>query len=95
MKIKDVIIHGFVVIFARSKLLVKLSRQIVKKFDNDSNSNMRVNGEQNLIGYLSNHAARIFKGEKIFFDVGGNIGNYTQLLYEKFKHAGGGAIFCL
>lgn len=85
-----IIISSF---FCRFENVVKLCRVIVKKHDNDGNPDINKNGELNLLLFLSKNYNNLFVAPKvIFFDVGANIGSYTNLLHNKF-HSRGGVIY--
>lgn len=90
IKIKKIIIL-VVDIFFCYKILWRFSRVIVMRYDNDCNDDMYKNGETNLIKFLastnlfSKRSNSIqFKQKEYFFDVGANLGKYSEILQHYF-----------
>jgi FkbM family methyltransferase len=93
MSFKNKILDKISFFISRFEYAVRLCRVIVRKYDNDVNSEIDKNGELNLLKFLAKNFDNLFaEPNVIFFDVGANIGSYTNLLHNEF-HSRGGAIY--
>lgn len=68
-----------------NKIIRKLKNillKIVNYLDNNNNTNFKTNGEEKFIdGFFS-----IYRNSKIIiFDIGGNVGNYSAIIFKKCK----------
>ena len=66
------------------KLLKTLYYSAIR-LDNSANTNFNKNGEQNFIQELIEELKT--KTQITLFDIGGNVGDYTQMLFDKARDA--------
>lgn len=60
-----------------------LALRIFLYLDNSGRADFETNGEKKLVKDLFEFVARTEKGPAVFFDIGANIGEYTEMLLEK------------
>ena len=84
---KKIIIY-FIRLIGSFKVIYKISKFIVKVYDNDCNPDIYSNGELNLIKFLlhsnffSNKKNSKFTQKDYIFDVGANVGEYSKILQQ-------------
>jgi FkbM family methyltransferase len=60
-----------------------LAFRIFSYLDNSGNADFDTNGERKFVENLFQRIARTDRGRYVFFDVGANVGEYTQMLLDK------------
>ena len=74
----------------RFNYFVTFCRVVVRMHDNDANSDIEKNGELNILHFFSANYDKVFGSTIVnFFDVGANIGSYTNFLHKEFYSKGG------
>jgi len=68
---------------------------LFNKLENNGNSDFYTNGEKRFIDHLFETFTATPDQQKILFDIGANIGNYTEMMMRKAKNAGIDAEFHL
>lgn len=66
----------------------KASLYLFNKVENNGNSDFNTNGEKRFIDHLFETFTNTPDQQKILFDIGANVGNYTEMMLQKAKHAG-------
>lgn len=74
--------------FFRRKLR-SLLRLLFSKLENNNNADFATNGEEFFVDNLFEYLKKNVKGESVLFDVGANLGDYTQILLDKSAQING------
>lgn len=59
--------------------------------ENNGNINFATNGERRFVENLFSHLEKTTRGRVVLFDIGANVGEYTEMLLEKSAHLQDGA----
>jgi FkbM family methyltransferase len=60
-----------------------LALYIFNYLDNSGTANFDTNGEKKFVAELFRHVAASSSGRAVFFDIGANVGEYTEMLLER------------
>jgi FkbM family methyltransferase len=68
------------------KKIRQISLYIFNKLENNGNADFYSNGENRFIDNLINRFEKTDDRKKVIFDIGANIGNYTQMFLDKISN---------
>ena len=86
---KTYVVNKLSILLSQSYYITQLCRAVVQRYDNDCNDDFISNGESFLLGQLQKV---MINKRLVLFDIGANVGTYTQMLYKHFINSSGNAM---